>query len=132
MTQSERGIVAFFMAWGVFILNAAGGYFSWYSSIWWYDMLMHFSGGMMIGTVALLFAFSFHMTWFGSSVAPQYVRILLPIIFAIIAWELMEFTLSSMGGDIFHIIDSISDMCLGLSGALFVLSQTSVIEPLRQ
>lgn len=128
MTQKERAIVAFFLAWGVFFLNLAGGYFSWYSGIWWYDMLMHFSGGLMIGTVALLFAFSLRFNWFGQPSTPRYGRIILLTLFAVLFWEGIEFSLSTVGGDEFHFLDSFSDMLLGMSGALFVISRSSIIE----
>ena len=109
-------------------MNLAGGYFSWYSGVWWYDMLMHFSGGIMIGTVALLFAFALKFDWFGQPSAPKYGRILLMALFAIIFWEGMEFSLSSIGGDEFHVLDSISDMMLGTAGTLFVLSRSTLLE----
>ncbi len=131
MTQRERAIVAFILAWGVFFLNLAGGYFSWYSGVWWYDMLMHFSGGIMIGTVALVFAFALKLQWFGQPTAPRYGRILLIALFAIIFWEGIEFSLSTVGGDEFHVLDSLSDMFLGTAGALFVLSTATVLETSR-
>jgi hypothetical protein len=128
MTQKERAIVSFVMAWGIFFLNLAGGYFSWYSGIWWYDMLMHFSGGLMIGTVALLFAFTTSFPWFGKPTSPNYTRIILAILFAVLSWEVMEFSLSIAGGDEFHVLDSISDILLGSAGALFILSKSTVLE----
>lgn len=127
MTQKERAIVAFFLAWGIFFMNLAGGYFSWYSGLWWYDMLMHFSGGLMIGTVALVFAFSLRVQWFGIPSSPKYGRIMLLVMFAIIFWEAMEFGLSTYGGDEFHMLDSLSDMLLGTSGALFILSRSTIL-----
>ncbi|MEN9582102.1 MAG: hypothetical protein RL641_56 [Candidatus Parcubacteria bacterium] len=128
MTQKERAIVAFGMALAIFFLNLGGGYFSWYSGIWWYDMLMHFSGGIMIGTVALLFAFTSTFPWFGTPTIPKYFRIIFAILFAIIFWEATEFSLSIIGGDEFHMLDSVSDMCLGAAGALFVLATSTVLE----
>jgi hypothetical protein len=131
MTQKERAVVAFFLAWGIFFLNMAGGYFSWYSGLWWYDMLMHFSGGVMIGVVALLFAFSDTFPWFGTPTAPKYRKIIFAILFAVVVWESMEFSLSTIGGDEFHVLDSLSDMLLGTAGALFVLSRSTVLETKR-
>ncbi|HRH31364.1 MAG TPA: hypothetical protein PK950_01735 [Candidatus Paceibacterota bacterium] len=109
-------------------MNLAGGYFSWYSSVWWYDMLMHFSGGIMIGSVALLFAFALKFNWFGQTSAPKYGRILLMALFAIIFWEGIEFSLSSVGGDEFHLLDSLSDILLGTAGSLFVFSRSTILE----
>ncbi len=127
MTQKERAVVAFFLAWAIFFLNLGGGYFSWYSSLWWYDMLMHFSGGIMIGTAALLFAFSLKWPWFGVPAKPNYPRILFAVMLAIIFWEGLEFGLSTYGGDEFHTLDSLSDMLLGAGGALFVLALSNVL-----
>lgn len=128
MTQKERALVAFLLAWGIFFMNLAGGYFSWYSSIWWYDMLMHFSGGVMIGTTALLFAFSLKTNIFGTIAKPKYARIIACIGFGVIFWEALEFSLSNAGGIEFHMLDSLSDMLIGMAGALFVLSKSTVIE----
>jgi hypothetical protein len=127
MTQKERAIVALFLALSVFLLNLGGGYFSWYSGLWWYDMLMHFSGGLMIGTAALLFAFSLKFPIFGTPDKPHYRRIILAIVLALIFWEGIEFSLSTVGGDEFHALDSLSDMLLGSAGALFVLSRSTVL-----
>lgn len=131
MTQKERAIVAFFLAWGIFFMNLAGGYFSWYSALWWYDMPMHFFGGVMIGTVALVFAFSLKFNWFGTPTAPKYGRIMIIILAVIVFWEAMEFGLSTYGGDTFHMLDSLSDMLLGASGALFILSRATILEANR-
>lgn len=128
MTQKERAIIAVVLAWAVFFLNLGGGYFSWYSSIWWYDILMHFSGGLMIGTIAILFSFTKILPWFGTSANPKYPRIISGIFLAIVIWEILEFGLSTIGGDSFYILDSVSDMALGLSGALFILSSATIIE----
>lgn len=131
MNQKERTIIAFFLAWSIFFLNLAGGYFSWYSGLWWYDMLMHFMGGMMIGTTALIFAFITKHFWFGTPKKPNYSRIILVIFLGIVFWEILEFSLSNIGGDEFYILDSISDMALGLSGALFVLSNSTIFSQKR-
>ena len=109
-------------------MSLAGGYFSWYSGLWWYDMLMHFTGGIMIGTVAFLFAFSIKFTWFGKPTAPRYGRIVTLILLGIIFWEGMEYGLSLAGGSPFYFLDSLSDILLGLSGALFVLSRSTILE----
>ncbi len=128
MTQKERAIIALGLSSAVFFLNLAGGYFSWYSSVWWYDILMHFTGGLMVGTVALLFSFTPIFPWFGTPHKPKYWLIISIIISVIIFWEILEFSLSSIGGDSFIFLDSVSDMCLGLSGSLFVLASSLKFE----
>lgn len=94
-------------------------------------MIMHFTGGLMIGTIAILFSFTKTFPWFGTIDQPNYKKIIGAIFLAILFWEGLEFGLFSIGGDTFYIIDAMSDVALGISGALFILSRATIIEKNR-
>ena len=122
MNRRDIGIISFLLGWGIFFLNLVASYFSWYTSVWWFDMLMHFSGGLFLGCAVLLFSYSRKVSFFGSEDHPDYKRMLIVPLISIIIWELIEYSLSRYGGDPFYILDSISDACLGFAGVLVVLS----------
>ncbi|MFT5281151.1 MAG: hypothetical protein ACI9AR_000609 [Flavobacteriaceae bacterium] len=111
------------VAWGIvviFIVNLLAMWLHWYSSMWWFDIPMHFVGGFWL---AALFGWLFHSRffrlWQGSKVWLFFTLSLLLIFTMIIAWEVFEFSLDSIVKlNIQNIPDALSDVCFGLSGGL--------------
>lgn len=131
MNRRDIGIISFLLGWGIFFLNSVASYFSWYTSVWWFDMLMHFSGGVFLGTAVLLFSHSRRVSFFGSEDSPAYTKMILVPLLGIIIWEVLEYSLSRYGGDPFYGLDSVSDACLGLAGVLVVLSLSVKVDRFR-
>lgn len=97
----------------IFFVNSAALYFHWYSSIWWFDMLMHFLGGLWLALMAL---------WFFAPTFPNtvnIVKITSSVLFIAFFWEIFEiFVNDRIAKDFFDYQDMFSDLCFGLSGGL--------------
>jgi hypothetical protein len=115
------------MSWApalVLLLHVIATLTGWYDDFWWFDIPLHFFGGMAItwASYELLEFFSFH-NQFDSESKP--LKILILIAFTALAavfWEFMEFAFDSMLTTNFQpgLPDSIKDMCLGLLGGAIV------------
>ena len=68
----------------IFILNLIANKFYWYSSIWYFDMIMHFVGGFWLG-LSFLWLFPIKEITF-----KKIVEIILGILLIGILWEVYE------------------------------------------
>jgi hypothetical protein len=95
----------------VLLLHLIAETLYWYSSIWYFDMILHFLGGMFI--VYLLSAFKLPMI-------PGII-----IFFTILlGWEFFEFSLQHITFiQLVTPLDSLSDFLLGTAGGIYVLLQ---------
>lgn len=96
----------------MFIINKLAWKFYWYSSIWWFDIPMHFLGGVWLG---LFFLYLFSRLNFVKS------RILLTIFGVLVVgilWEFFETHLNEISKDEFNILDTVSDVLFDLAGGL--------------
>ncbi len=105
-------LLIFFIA----MVNALAGMFSWYWRIPWFDMPMHFLGGLWVGSVAL---------WFYSrSVSTQYLQAFLVSIGAVLVvgglWEIFEFSVDTIVSvsDQNGVLDTISDVMFDIIGGV--------------
>ncbi len=98
------------------VVNFFATHFSWYSLLWWFDMPMHFLGG---GAVFYLSAY----VW---SPALRYVpawrflyESLITALLLGLLWEALElFLYIRYGTPDFILLDSMSDVCFDIAGAL--------------
>lgn len=102
------------------VLNFLGGFFSWYTIEWWFDMPMHFLGGisvLYIGAVLWLPALK-------RVSAQRYAyECLITAVLLGVVWEALELYLHMrFGSPQFILRDSISDVFFDLAGALFAMS----------
>ena len=108
----------------IFIANSLALKFYWYFSIWYFDMLMHFLGGLWEG---LFFIWFFSIVDFPFlKLSPSVVDFKLiykTVSFVLligILWEFFEFfTNNYIGHDPFNILDTISDIFFDLAGGTF-------------
>ena len=101
----------------ILALHLLALYFHWYWMFWWYDILLHFLGGLWLGGTTL---------WFLQYVRQQPVgrieQYILPVVAVVIiglGWELFEFSLDTF--IIFRtndIIDTMSDLGMDVVGSL--------------
>lgn len=122
----------------VFGLNFLANKLYWYSAMPWFDMLMHFLGGLWLGLA---------WVWFLSSqslrlspepkalalTAKSILQIILLVLLVGILWEVFEFfvdeTIAKNG---FDLADTLSDLLfdsLGGFSAIFYLSKRIVLKP---
>ncbi len=111
---------AAFLGLFIFTVNLLAMKFFWYYSIWWFDMPMHFLGGIFIGLLSL----SVYMSYF---IKEETVLTLgkifwIAFISALIvgvAWELFEFSLDTfITFKVHYLPDTLSDLCFDMTGAM--------------
>ncbi len=96
------------------LLNLFGSLFHWYQVVWWFDMPMHFVGGVCVMYISVVA--------FGAAPRPERVGRYLWGCAAVgiglgLAWELLEFYLYKYsGGAVFIPLDSFSDVLFDTAG----------------
>ena len=95
----------------IFIVNFLASKFYWYSSIWYFDMIMHTLGGIWLG-LAFLYIFP------PENDSLKIVFKILALVFLVgVAWELYEILFYNIfAGNPFNTLDTISDVFFDLSG----------------
>lgn len=100
----------------IFLLNYLAMKFYWYSSIWYFDMLMHFFGGVWIG-FASIYLFSPKNNSFG-----PILKILLIVLFVGVGWEIFEILINEIiTKNSFNFLDTFSDLFFDLAGGTFAV-----------
>ena len=82
----------------------------WY--FWWFDILMHFWGGILIGLGVHVFG-SFSVI----SIRPNLLQLLVTIAMVTLSWEIFERVYGLYNPD-GYILDTVIDISLGFSGGL--------------
>lgn len=109
----------------VFVLNALASYFYWYQSFVWFDMMMHFFGGITVGLFFCFLLFGTYRSWLKNRknwkiwVAGTILTLCVALL-----WEVMEFSvqhLFNIDGVLATPGDSVSDVICGLVGGLTAL-----------
>lgn len=98
------------------VFNGLASFFSWYTLAWWFDMPMHFFGGVSVFYISAIL-------WLP---ARKWVRdgryifeSVITAVFLGVLWEALELYLHvHYGSPDFILLDSISDVFFDLAGAL--------------
>ncbi len=115
-----------FLMFFIFLVNLVALKLYWYYSIWYFDMPMHFLGGLWVGLFFLWF-FSIESMPFLHLVLERVdfklvSKTLLFVLLFGVLWELFEFyTNNYIGHDLFNILDTTSDIFFDLSGGLYAI-----------
>ena len=98
----------------IFIANWVGGKLHLYYMLWWYDMPMHFSGGIFLGLLFTYLLLRFHKdTWSKK----QLWQGLLFVFLIGFGWEIFEFSIDTFISSVQQLpMDSLSDLCFDLAG----------------
>jgi hypothetical protein len=106
----------------VFVLHTLASYFYWYFTIPWFDLLMHFIGGVTVAIFSFWILYKNYIVWLedGRLWKAFRVTILMVLVIALL-WELMEFSVQGLFRVkvLADVPDSISDVALGLVGGVF-------------
>jgi len=106
--------------WVIFILNFIAGKLYLYSLIWWFDMPMHFFGGIFLAFLCIWLFLKFNLIKYVKNRETFLFTIIITVIFIGIFWELFEFGNSVfITFDKLNILDTLSDLFFDLSGGLF-------------
>ena len=100
----------------ILVINFLGNKFYWYSSVWYFDMIMHFLGGFWVG-LAYFYIFS------PQSISLKLIfKILLAVLFIGIGWEVYEILVNDiLAQNPFDFLDTLSDIFFDLFGGLCVI-----------
>ncbi len=95
----------------IFVLNFVAEKFHLYYSTWYFDMFMHFLGGVWLGMLLIWF---FKVDSFSLR---QVFKVILGVLVIGVAWEIFEFVFINTVAEFpFDLADTISDMLFDLSG----------------
>jgi hypothetical protein len=105
-----------FLIFFILVVNFLANTFYWYSSVWYFDMIMHFLGGFWIGLLAFyLFNFFGDQATFFRPI----FKILLFVFFIGAGWEVFELLFYNyIAQNPFNIFDTFSDIFFDLSGGV--------------
>ena len=85
--------------------------FHWYYLLWWLDMPMHFLGGLWLTLAVILFIYP------RKNVSDFVPRVILVSLLVFIFWEIFQIIVKNeIGGDLFDLKDTLSDICFDLAG----------------
>ncbi len=98
----------------IFILNYLALKFHWYFSIWWFDMPMHILGGFWVGLCFIWYLKPKDLSF------NNIIKIILGFLVIGLLWEIFEISVDKIiMQNPFNVLDTISDICFGLTGAFF-------------
>lgn len=104
----------------IFILNSIAVKLYFYSSIWYFDMIMHFFGGFWLGLV-FLWLFSYKNSSLELSLELVF-KIILSVLVIGVLWEIFEIIfINIIAQTPFNILDTLSDVFFDLAGCVFVM-----------
>jgi hypothetical protein len=100
----------------LFALDRLASGFYWYYTVWWFDMLMHFLGGLWVG-LFLIYVISPK-----NSSLKTILNIILWLLVIGILWEAFEFwTRTYIGQTPFDILDTLSDVSFDVAGGFLAI-----------
>jgi len=90
--------------------------FYWYQAIWWFDMPMHFLGGV----VALLLSVYLLYSWISSKTfLKRFIIAIIAVLIIGVCWEIFEYIFNNIiAGIQFDLLDTLSDIFFDTLGAI--------------
>lgn len=111
------GVIIFFLSALIAGLNLLALKYFLYWQIWWFDVPMHFLGGLIIGAIALwIVAYEVPV-----GVRPRVNRLAVAILSTLIVgimWEIFEYLSGITKGDVGYWQDSVHDVFVDIAGGL--------------
>ena len=105
-----------FLIFLIFIFNYLATYFYWYSSIWYFDMIMHFIGGVWLGF------FSIYLFKINNLNLKLVFKILFFLLCVGVGWEIFEIIINNFTiRDDFNLLDTSSDLFFDMAGGMFAI-----------
>jgi predicted membrane protein len=101
----------------IFSLNFIANKLYWYSSIWWFDILMHFLGGFWLG---LFFIWYLYKDLDKKELSKDnLIKLILGVLFVGFGWEIYEIIVNDLWAkNTFDLFDTSSDMVFDITGGL--------------
>lgn len=102
----------------ILIANLLAMKFFWYSSIWYFDMIMHFLGGFWLAMI-LVYVFLYHLKMDRNNYFKLAIYIILSVVVIGFLWEIFEVVVSHLTqASDFNTLDTASDLFFDLTGGL--------------
>ncbi|MCM2339052.1 MAG: hypothetical protein NDI62_01180 [Burkholderiales bacterium] len=100
----------------IFLMNYLALRFHWYFSIWYFDMLMHFLGGIWLGFISI------YLFNFDSGSKKSFFNIIVAVFVVGVGWEIFEIVVNAYTTEnAFNFLDTISDLFFDTAGGVFAL-----------
>ena len=117
MTRKKLFSRAGYLVGGIFALNMLADLFFWYDTIWWFDILMHFLGGLF---VSMLIIWLFYQMFVRFPKRIVFLYVVLGVLIIALSWELFEFSVWTVFDlkEIIDMQDSIADVVMGCLGSV--------------
>ncbi|MBU3969115.1 hypothetical protein KJ991_02815 [Patescibacteria group bacterium] len=116
-------LILFLLSTTIAILNIYAGRYFWYWRFWWFDLAMHFMGGIAVALVLLYFYGVFNLK--------EKIKLISLILFSTftiaVSWEIMEFLIDANLFGKNYFFDTLTDIFIGLIGALIVFFMSNKI-----
>lgn len=105
----------------VLILHIIAIFTGWYELFWWFDIPLHFLGGVAVAISGyFLLADYVEQGTLTTTSLPLHILILISFVsLAAVSWELLEFAIDRYTETIVHqpsLLDTMKDLAMGLSG----------------
>ncbi len=110
----------------IFIVGILAEFFYFYSTIWWFDMPMHFFGGFFIGLLGswmILYGYFRNRPSFLRTKVSFFTVVILSVCIVGIGWEIFEYILhlNVFQSGALNILDTLSDLCFDTAGGLVAI-----------
>lgn len=100
----------------IFLMNYLALRFHWYFSIWYFDMLMHFLGGIWLGFISI------YLFNFDPNSKKSFFNIIAAVFIVGMGWEIFEIVVNAYTTEnTFNILDTLSDLLFDTAGGVFAL-----------
>jgi hypothetical protein len=113
----------------VAILNYIAMKAMWYYIFWYFDMPMHFLGGVVL---TLLVSYVLYNRITKEDIVPV-LHILLAVLIIGVGWEVFEYVFNNViAGQIWNMLDTLSDICFDMAGGvmgLFIIKDS--LKPIK-
>jgi len=113
----SKQIFALFVLIGFFDFIANKFYFYW--TVWWFDVMMHFIGGLLACMLVVLFLNTYYKTK-NLDKHKNKIIIILGVLIISVLWEIYELSIGSTSfADSDYMVDTISDFLMDFIGGFF-------------
>lgn len=102
---------------GTFIFNSLGVWMSVYGILWWYDMPMHFFGGLFTALLIVYFLLGYKKTAYLPTIKIILIALAVALVIGLL-WEGYEIFFDIIAGRRHIFIDSTSDLFFDMAGAI--------------
>lgn len=105
-----------FLMFFIFISDYVAKELYWYSSILWFDMVMHFLGGFWVGLFFIWFLAPKNSSW------RELIKVFIGVLIIGVLWEFFEVYIHNYISKYpFDIVDTLSDVSFDLAGGIFAV-----------